>query len=270
MASRDAAFVGSIPEKYDRYLGPMLFERFADDLAARLTVVPEVRVLETACGTGILTERLARRLEGYGTLVATDLNPPMLAYAQRKLAGVSHLTWRQADATQLPFEEASFDAVVCQFGLMFFPDKDVGIREAFRVLRPGGWFLFNVPEALEHNPVPHITHETVTSFFPSDPPQFLRVPYSLHDRGAVCASLDAAGFKEVTAQPLVTEGSSPSAEEAAIGLVEGSPLYAAIVDRQPDSVADIRTALVTNLVARLGDRPLRCPMRATVFSARKP
>lgn len=270
MADRDAAFVGSIPENYDRYLGPIFFQHYADDLVARLPVKSGMRVLETACGTGILTERLIRRLAGQGTVVATDLNEPMIAHGQRKLAGAPHLEWRQADATKLPFTDASFDAVVCQFGLMFFPDKAAGIREAFRVLKPGGRYLLNVWEALEHNPVARITHETVTSFFPSDPPQFYTVPFSLHDKARVCAWLEAAGFEDIESQSVTRMGISPSAAEAAMGLIEGNPVYTAIMDRRPEALVDIKAAVVTNLAAQLGDHPLRCYLRALVFSALRP
>ena len=121
MADGDAAFVGSIPENYDRYLGPLFFHHYAEVMAARLEVVPGMRVLETACGTGIVTERLAARLAGRGTLVATDLNAPMLAYAAAKLSA-GDVSWKEADATRLPFEDGASDAVVCQFGLMFFSD----------------------------------------------------------------------------------------------------------------------------------------------------
>jgi ubiquinone/menaquinone biosynthesis C-methylase UbiE len=270
MADRNAAFVGSIPENYDRYLGPIFFNHYADDLVARLPVTRGMRVLETACGTGIVTERLVRRLAGSGTVLATDLNEPMIAQGQRKLPGGPHLEWRKADATKLPFDDASFDAVVCQFGLMFFPDKAAGIREAFRVLKPGGRFLLNVWDALEHNPVARITHETITSFFPSDPPQFYTVPFSLHDKGKVCAWLEAAGFRDIEAESVTRVGMSPSASAAAIGLVEGNPVYTAIMERRPEALVEIKAAVITKLAAQLGDHPLRTPLRAHVFSSRRP
>jgi ubiquinone/menaquinone biosynthesis C-methylase UbiE len=270
VADRDAAFVGSIPENYDRYLGPIFFQHYADDLVARLPVTSEMRVLETACGTGILTERLVRRLAGRGTVVATDLNQPMIAHGQRKLPGTPHLEWRQADATKLPFQDASFDAVVCQFGLMFFPDKALGIREAYRVLKPGGRYIFNTWGALAHNPVARITHETIASFFPADPPQFYTVPFSLHDKTMVCAWLEAAGFEDIESHSVTMIGVSPSAAEAAIGLIEGNPVYTAIMDRRPEVLTDIKAAVITNLAAQLGDHPLRCNLRALVFSTRRP
>ena len=271
MANRDAAFVGSIPALYDRYLGPMLFHDFADAMAARLAVRPGMRVLETACGTGIVTRRLGTRLAKHGgSLVATDLNEPMLAYAASTMPRTERLEWRQADATKLSFDDRSFDAVVCQFGLMFFPDKAAGVREALRVLKPGGLFLVSVWGRLEDHPVHRITHETVAAFFPSDPPQFYTVPFSLHDPTVLSRLLEDAGFVDVQWERLEGVGESPSAAEAVIGLIEGNPIYLAIMERHPSALADIKAAVVKNLVAALGDHPLRCPLRTVFFSARRP
>ena len=270
MANRDAAFVGSIPERYDRYLGPLFFHACADDMAGRLEVHPGMRVLETACGTGIVTERLAARLAGRGQLTATDLNEPMLAHAAARLRGVGGIEWRQADATRLPFDDRSFDAVVCQFGMMFFPDKAAGAREALRVLRPGGRLLLSVWDRLADNPVPRITHETVATFFASDPPQFYAIPFSLHDPAVVRGFLSDAGFADVEWERLEKSGTSPSAADAAIGLIEGNPIHLAIMERRPEALADIEAAVARNIAAALGDHPLRCPLRSVVFSARRP
>ena len=271
MTDSNAAFVGSIPEHYDRSLGPILFHHYADDLVGRLTVTPGTRVLETACGTGIVTERLARRLRGRGTVVATDLNEPMLAYARQKASIDPGVDWRQADATALPFESAAFDAVVCQFGLMFFPDKAKGVREAFRVLRPGGQYLLNVWDAFARNPAQRITHETVAAMFPNDPPQFYAVPVNLAEHAKVSVWLTEAGFEQVAATPVAFVGSSPSAADAAIGLIDGNPIADAIAQRRADAVSAVKAAVARNLVAELGDdRPLRVPTSAFVFAARKP
>ena len=138
MSDRDVAFVGAVPENYDRHLGPLFFHGYADDLAARLRLSPGLRVLEVACGTGIVTARLARRLAGQGTLVATDLNEPMLAYAKSARALGAEVEWRQADATALPFDDASFDAVVCAVSVQYLVHPVEVFAQARRVLRPGG------------------------------------------------------------------------------------------------------------------------------------
>jgi SAM-dependent methyltransferase len=270
MAERDAAFVGSIPANYDHYLGPLFFHDHADAMAACLDVRPGIRVLETACGTGIVTERLVARLAGQGSLVATDLNEPMLAHAVAKLRGAARVECRPADATKLPFDDRSFDTVVCQFGLMFFPDKAAGMREAFRVLEPGGRFHVSVWDRLGDNPVPRITHETVASFFPSDAPQFYTIPFSLHDVAEVRRLLQEAGFVGIEWERREGAGVSPSTRDAAIGLIEGNPIYLDIMQRRPDALADIKAAVARSLAAGLGDHPLRCPLRAIFFSARRP
>lgn len=270
MTDRNAAFVGSIPVNYDGYLGPIFFHHYADDLAARLPVSLGMRVLEIACGTGILTERLERRLRGHGELVATDLNDAMLAHAARRLPAGGGLAWQPADGTSLPFPERSFDAAVCQFGLMFFPDKAAGVREAFRVLKPGGRYLFNVWDAIERNAIARITHETVAKFFPDDPPQFYKIPFGFHDPVLIGRLLSQAGFEDVDPTYVEKVGTSPTSEAAAIGLIEGNPILGAIMDRRPDSLPAIKAAVAANVASELGDRPMRCSLRALVFSARRP
>ena len=270
MTDQHAAFVGSIPTNYDRYLGPLFFHGYADDLAARVPVSDGVRVLEVACGTGIVTERIARRVHGRGSLEATDLNEAMLAHAQRRLGPRPGVEWRQADGTRLPFEDGVFDVVVCQFGLMFFPDTAAGVAEAFRVLRPGGRYLLNVWDVIERNPVARIAHETATSFFPVEPPGFYRVPFSLHDPAGVTRLLEQARFANIAWEYVEKTGTSPSATEAATGIIEGNPIYDAIMQRRPDALAEIEAAVAGKIAAELGDHPVRCPMRALVFSARRP
>ena len=271
VADRNTAFVGEIPGNYDRYLGPIFFHGYADDLAARLPVAAGMRVLETACGTGIVTRRLVDRIRGHGTLVATDLNEAMIAHGRANVPGGPDLVeWRQADATKLPFPDGSFDAVVCQFGLMFFPDKAAGVREAFRVLKPRGRYLFNVWDAIVHNPVARIAHETTATFFPADPPTFYKVPFSLHDPEPVRALLGQAGFEEIAWTRLEKTGTSPSAADAATGLIEGNPILGSIMERRPEALGDIKRAVAAALAAELGDHPVTFPLRALVFSARRP
>jgi SAM-dependent methyltransferase len=269
VTSGDVAFVGSVPEIYDRYMGPLFFHDYADDLAARLPTKKGIRVLETACGTGIVTRRLLDRLGEDGALVATDLNDAMIARSKKQVPDDPRLERRQADATKLPFADGSFDAVVCQFGLMFFPDKPLGIREALRVLRPGGIFLFNVWDSLEANPVSLLVDEVVTAFFPQDPPQFLKVPFGLHDPAPTARILDEAGFEDVRWERVDKIGHAASAADVATALIEGTPMYGAIMERRPEAVGAIREAVAMKVGATLGPGPVRSPLRAIVFHARR-
>jgi len=271
MADRNAAFVGDIPRNYHQYLGPIFFHEFADDLAQRVHVTSGMRALEIACGTGIVTRRLADRLRGRGTIVATDLNEAMIAHGRAQMpAGNEHIEWQPADAMKLPFPDTSFDVVVCQFGLMFFPDKAASIREVFRVLKPGGHYLFSVWDAMARNPLARIAHETVGRFFPADPPSFYSVPFSLHDPEPIRKMLAEAGFGQIEVTSLEKSGASPSAADATTGLIEGNPILDAIMTRRPEALGDIKRATAAAVAAELGDPPARIPLHAIVWSARRP
>src|SRR6516225_3252703 len=176
--SNDASFVGNIPEHYERSLVPIFFVDYAADIARRAAAWSPARVLEIAAGTGVVTRQLRDLLPAGAHLTATDLNPPMLEIARAKFRPDEQVDFRPADATTLPFPDCSFDAVVCQFGVMFFPDKDKSYREVHRVLAPGGRYLFNIWDTHLHNPFARIAHEVTGSFFPADPPQFMTVPFS--------------------------------------------------------------------------------------------
>src|SRR3954447_5375786 len=198
MAATDKLFAGSIPEMYDRLLVPLIFEPYARDLAARVASVEPQDVLETAAGTGVLTRAMAARLAPKTRIVATDLNKPMLDYAAASEPGNGRVTWRQADALALPFEDQGFDAVVCQFGAMFFPDKVKGYSEARRVLRAGGRFIFSVWDKIEDNEFADVVTDALATIFPQDPPRFLaRTPHGYHDVARLREELGMAGFVSV-------------------------------------------------------------------------
>ena len=172
MVASDRLFAGSIPEIYDRLFVPLIFEPYAIDLAVQLAKTAPESVLEVAAGTGVVTRALAARLPVQTRLVVTDLNPPMLEYAKTRLSSDHRIEWRQADALALPFEAESFDAVACQFGVMFFPDKVQGYREARRVLKPGGRYLFNVWDRISENEFADVVTQALAEVFPDDPPGF--------------------------------------------------------------------------------------------------
>ena len=261
MSETDTQFTGSVPALYDRHLGPLLFVPYARDIAARAAALGPGRALETAAGTGIVTAALAAALPD-AEIVATDLNQAMLdiAAARRLPARVSYLA---ADAQALPFGDASFDLVVCQFGAMFFPDRVGAYGEARRVLRPGGRFLFNVWDSLAHNPVSALLGDTVAALFPDDPPSFFRrVPFGYHDTARIEADLHAAAFADVAIET-VSQVSRVDAHAAATGLCQGSPMGAEIEARGGDPAA-----VVTIAAAALADMDGReMPMSAHVVSA---
>lgn len=266
MSNTDAAFVGSIPDLYDRYLGPILFEPFAVDIAARF-IGFDGAILETAAGTGRVTRALARVVGPRATIMATDLNEPMLARAA-ELVQAPGIEWRQADAQALPFDDAGFDAVVCQFGVMFFPDKAAGYTEARRVLKPGGRYVFNVWDSLEANDMSKVVHAAVGSLFPDNPAEFLtRGPFGYYDEGVIRDALAAANFFNIEVERVTLETPAPSAADAAEGIVRGSPLGTEIETTHPGRLDDVVEAVAEALSRKFGEgRPAMG--RALVVTAR--
>jgi SAM-dependent methyltransferase len=258
---------GSIPENYDRYLGPYFFEPYAADIAMRLQSSGPGQILEVACGTGRVTAHLQNSLPG-ATITATDINPDMLAIARQRVEP-DRIDWRTADAQDLPFQADSFDAVVCQFGLMFMPDKPLALKEARRVLRPGGHFLFSTWDSLENNPAANLANEMMSGWFPEEPPRFFQLPFSLFGEGPLRELMRDAGLTEIRVSLVPTIGESKSAEELATGLIDGSPIHTQIMSRDPGLLPTIKAALAEALGNRFGTAPLRSPMQAWVLEASK-
>ena len=206
---------------------------------------------------------MPRRLK----IVATDLSQPMLDDARAKLPTLKNVTWRQADIAALPFADAEFSTVVCQFGLMFVPDKQAAFREVRRVLRKGGVFAFNVWDSMAANPYTQLIQETLTRIFPGDPPQFFTVPFSLHDRETLKQLLTTHDFSDVQLETVTLEAHSESAKALATGFIQGSPLSTALQERGAsfDSVIESVTGALTQLG---GAAPFRSTMQAVVVTAR--
>jgi len=250
MTGDDAGFTGNIPNVYEAHFVPLLFEPYAGDLAERAARRAPKRVLEIAAGTGVVTRALAKALPNDTEIVATDLNQPMLDEAAR-IGTARGVTWRQADATALPFADASFDVVLCQFGVMFFPNKVRAHSEARRVLRPGGAYLFNVWDRLVDNEFADEVARAVAAMFPDDPPGFLgRTPYGYHERGVIAADLVAAGFEgSPTITSMTARSVAASAREPAVAFVEGSPLANEVLARDASRLREA-TDVATEAVRR--------------------
>lgn len=246
----DKLFAGSIPALYETHLVPLIFEPYAADLAIRVAARNPLRVLEIAAGTGVVTRHLASILPEQASIIATDLNPPMLDQA-RAIGTKRPVEWRQADAMQLPFPDEMFDAVVCQFGAMFFPDKSKAFSEARRVLRPRGTFLFNVWDRIEENEFADIVTTTLGAMFPDDPPRFLaRTPHGYSERMSVERDLAGGGFGAAPQiNTVALRSRAESSRIPAVAYCQGTPLRNEIEARDAARLAEA-TDVVTKAIAR--------------------
>lgn len=271
------AFSGSIPQTYHTHLGPLLFEPYARDLASRLAALRPTRILELAAGTGIVTREIVKELAPNASLLVTDLSPAMLEVAKHTVGGTAttgsapnaqRVTFQPVDACSLPFADASFDAVVCQYGVMFFSDKIGATKHARRVLAPGGRYIFNVWDSLEHNPIPKVVHEFLAREFPSNPPPFLaQMPYGWHDRAEIERVTRASGFANVTLETLTFDSVGASADSVAKAWLEGTPLLPALQERGITNFAPLRRRVAETLASQFGASPCRSTMRAMVVTA---
>ena len=268
MAETDKVFAGSIPEIYDRFLVPLIFEPYALDLAGRIAAAGPQHVLETAAGTGVLTRAIVPQLSESARMVATDLNPPMLDQAKTRQASDRRLTWQQADALKLPFEDRSFDVVACQFGVMFFPDKIEGYREARRVLRPNGQFMFNVWDKISDNEFANVVTETLAAVFPQDPPRFMaRTPHGYHDAEKIRDQLKAAGFSRIAIDAVDARSKAPSPRHPAIAICQGTPLRNEIEARDASRLDEATNKAADAIARRFGTGAVDGRMRAFVITA---
>ncbi len=268
MTESDKVFAGSIPEFYDTYLVPLIFEAYASDIAERVAALAPETVLETAAGSGVVTRALAPRLESGARYIVTDLNQPMLDHAAARQGSDTRITWRQADALDLPFDDASFDVVVCQFGVMFFPDRLAGYAEARRVLKPGGSFLFNVWDRIDANEFADVVTEAAATVFPDDPPRFLaRTPHGYHDLDIIRDELGKAGFSDVSIATLEETSTAPSPRHPALAYCEGTPLRNEIEVRDSSLLDDVTDRATEAIAARFGNGPVAGKIRGHILAA---
>lgn len=268
MSEVDKIFAGDIPTLYDSYLVPLIFEAYAEDLAQRIAQLSPTDVLEIAAGSGVVARALAPRLGPRSRYVVTDLNQPMLDHAMSKQGADERISWQQADALHLPFEDASFDAVACQFGVMFFPDRIRGFAEARRVLKPGGSYIFNVWDSIEQNEFADVVTRAACEVFPDDPPLFLeRTPHGYHDVESIRSDLTSAGYSEVTIDTVEGTSSAPSPRHPAIAYCQGTPLRSELEARDPDLLDHVTHRATEAIAHRFGRAEVSGKIRAHVVKA---
>jgi ubiquinone/menaquinone biosynthesis C-methylase UbiE len=258
-----------MPLFYDQGLGPVLFVDFAEDIARRTAAATPLRVLEVAAGTGIVSRRLRDVLSADAHLVVTDLNSAMLDVARAKFGPNEKVDFQPSNALSLPFQDEGFDALICQFGVMFFPDKDKAYREAYRVLASGGHYVFSVWDAESHNPFAMLLKNIVARFCPVDPPRFVEVPFGYHQIDPIRDLLNSIGFIGFNVSVVGMQKVVEDAYSLARGQIYGSPLVDEFRLRGVDAqrVVDAFTEM---LLREFGSQPTRMPLRAIVFEARRP
>ncbi len=266
----DLAFAGSIPDLYETFMVPLIFQPYAFDLANRVAGLGAADVLEVAAGTGVVTRAMSSRLSPEVLITATDLNQPMIDHAAG-LGTHNPVTWRQADALELPFDDGEFDTVVCQFGAMFFPDRIKAYREFHRVLCPGGALVFNVWDRIEHNEFAAAVTDAVAALFPDDPPRFLaRTPHGYYDIEIIRADLTSAGFTVAPEIDTIEARSrAASCTVPAIAYCQGSPLRNEIVARDPNRLADATAAATAVIGDRFGQADIDGKIQAHVITVKK-
>ncbi|MEJ8853017.1 methyltransferase domain-containing protein [Variovorax robiniae] len=268
MADSDKVFGGSIPKFYDTLMVPLIFQAYADDMAARVAAFSPGAVLETAAGSGVVTRALAPRLSAGARYVVTDLNQPMLDYAASRQGPDGRIEWQQADALRLPFEDASFDVVCCQFGAMFFPDRIAGYAEARRVLKPGGRLVFSVWDRIEDNAFADEVTNAVATVFPSDPPRFLaRTPHGYHDIAQIRDDVSRAGFTDIVIDTRAEVSRAPSARDVATAYCQGTPLRNEIEARDASLLQLATDRAAEEIASRHGEGPVAGKIQAHVIVA---
>jgi SAM-dependent methyltransferase len=267
MPDSDNVFTGSIPKLYDKYLVPLIFEPYASDLVNRLRSRSLSRVLEIAAGTGVVTRALASELSESVSIVATDLNQAMLD--QAIAVGTKRpVEWHRADAMNLPFRDEEFDAVVCQFGVMFFSDKSKAFSEARRVLKPGGIFIFNVWDKISENEFADTVNNALESMFSEDPPRFMaRTPHGYYDRTIIEQDLTSGGFRKSAQIVTVTTFSrAQSPRVPAIAFCQATPLRNEIEVRDASQLAEATDVAANALAERFGSQVIEGKIQAHIVS----
>lgn len=268
MSEADKAFTGSIPENYDRHMVPLIFGNYAADMAQRAAALSPRAVLETAAGSGVVTRALASRLSPEARYVVTDLNQPMVDYAAARQGADIRISWRQADALALPFDDATFDLVLCQFGAMFFPDRQAGYREARRVLKPGGHFLLSVWDRIEENVFADDVTNALAEIFPQDPPRFLaRTPHGYYDTALIGHDLEKAGLSGVAVETRAGQSRAASPRHVAVAYCQGTVLRTEIEARDAGGLEAATDYAASKIANKHGSGEIAAKIQAHIITA---
>lgn len=267
--SGNTAFAGSVPQFYDANLGPVIFEPYAEEVIRYLPQTSGLKVLEIAAGTGRVTRHLVQSLPD-AEITVTDLNADMLEIARERVGDTNRLRWQVADALELPFPGNEFDCVLCQFGVMFYPDKLQGHKEALRVLKPGGTYVFSVWDSHDANPWAARVHKLMQDEFSIDPPVFMAVPFSYSDQTMMRSCLEEAGFKDIEIQAVRKDVEATTAEDYARGSIFGTPLSSAITERGVTNLEPVVQKAAAVFRQEFGDAPMRSSVQAIIATAKKP
>ena len=268
MSAGDSEFTGSIPEIYDNYLVPLIFDDYAHDLARRVSGTGAKDLLEIAAGSGVVTRAIAPLLPPDANYVVTDLNQPMLDHAAKMQKPDDRILWRQADAMNLPFDTASFGVVFCQFGVMFFSEKQKAYGRVHHILKPGGSFIFNVWDKIEENELVNIVNAQVVRIFPQDPPMFMRrAPHGYYDKAKIRDDLKKAGFGEISITTVEKVSRAPNAHDVATAYLMGSPWRDEIEARGANMLEQVVEQARQAIVTRFGSGPIEAKIQAHIINA---
>ena len=267
---KDISYSGTIPANYEKYLGPMFFEPYAKVMSERTWYSYPQKVLELACGTGRLTRRLISEMPVESELTISDINTEMLREGKRYIQnGNSRLEWKVIDAAEIPYEDDTFDCIVCQFGVMFFCDRQKAFKEIYRTLKPGGKFIFCVWNEITDNPLARIADNVLKYYFSENTPPFYSVLYSYNDAEIIKKDLSQGGFGEIMIENCELSGYSESARHSAQGLVEGTPAISAIQERDITKLPFIMQKMISDITLEFGENDLSIPLSAKVVTVKK-
>lgn len=262
------SYEGSIPAIYNEYLTPVLFDHYAQHLAAYVSVMRPERLLEIGCGTGIATRRVADAIPEHAEYVVTDLIPDMLDFAKAHTHTARPLSWQLADVTALPFKDNRFDLIISQLSVMFF-DRPKAFREVCRVLQPGGSFIFSAWDKPVHIPLLQLVLDAVEQHLPPETTAFYRLLFAYNDLNLIESETEQAGFSGLRIEKVKRTGYSPTSRHIAKGLIYGGPMITTINEINPALAEPIVASIDKNIAGTYGEKDLHFPLQALVVTAVK-